>query len=251
MKVNIIYHYDVTNILGGSFNMNIPFSETTLVKDIVNELPKTSDVFKRYRIDFCCGGNIPLIQAASEQSIDVAQLLEELKEIFVKEENQKDNMEVWTNSTSEDIIEHIQARYHRPLLEELTLLSPYVTKVSKVHGNSHPELIKVYELFYEFKKELIAHTAKEDETVFPLLLKLDDPAVENREEMINYIKELEKEHDHAGAILKQLREVTTDYKLPLDACGTYNLVYKRLEKLEADTFMHVHLENNILFPRYI
>jgi len=231
--------------------MNIPFSESTLVKDIVNELPKTSDVFKRYRIDFCCGGNIPLTQAASEQSVNLEQLMEELKTIFIKEENQKENMEVWTNSSSVEIIEHIQARYHRPLLEELAQLSPYVTKVSKVHGNSHPELIKVYELFYEFKKELMDHTAKEDETVFPMLLKLDSPDIENREEMVEYIKELEKEHDHAGAILKQLREVTSDYELPLDACGTYTLVYKRLEKLEAETFMHVHLENNILFPRYI
>lgn len=231
--------------------MNIPFSENSLVKDIVNELPKTSDVFKRYRIDFCCGGNIPLIQAASEQSVNVEQLMDELKEVYMKEENQKDNMEVWTDSASTEIIEHIQSRYHRPLLEELAQLSPYVTKVAKVHGGSHPELIKVYELFYEFKKEMIEHTAKEDETVFPMLLKLDNPNVENREDMIKYITELEKEHDHAGELLRQLRETTSDYELPLDACGTYNLVYKRLEKLEADTFMHVHLENNILFPRYI
>ncbi len=231
--------------------MNIPFSQDSLVRDIVNELPKTSDVFKRYRIDFCCGGNIPLIQAASEQSVNLAQLMEDLKAIFMKEENQKDNMEVWIDSTSTEIIEHIQSRYHHPLLEELALLSPYVTKVAKVHGDRHPELIKVYELFYEFKKEMIDHTAKEDESVFPLLLQLDNPTIKNREEIINYITELEKEHDHAGKLLRQLREATYDYELPLEACGTYTLVYKRLEKLEADTFMHVHLENNILFPRYI
>lgn len=231
--------------------MTIPFSENSLVKDIVNEVPKTSDIFKRYRIDFCCGGNIPLIQAASEQSVNLTQLMEDLKEIYLKEEKQKDNLEVWTDSTSTEIIEHIQSHYHRPLLEELTHLSPYVTKVAKVHGGSHPELVKVYELFYEFKKEMIEHTAKEDETVFPMLLQLEQPDVENREEMIAFITELEKEHDHAGELLRLLRETTSDYKLPLDACGTYTLVYKRLEKLEADTFMHVHLENNILFPRYI
>lgn len=231
--------------------MKIPFSESTLVKDIVNELPKTSDVFKKYRIDFCCGGNIPLIQAASEKSVHLKQLMRELTAIYMKVENQIDNMEVWTNSSSAEIIKHIQERYHRPLLEELAQLSPYVTKVSKVHGARHPELLKVYELFYEFKKELIEHTTKEDETVFPILLKLNSPDVEYREEMIEYIKELEKEHDHAGAILKELREVTNDYELSFDACGTFTLVYKRLELLETDTFMHIHLENNILFPRYI
>ncbi len=231
--------------------MNIPFSEATLVKDIVNELPKTSDVFKKYRIDFCCGGKIPLSQAATEQSVNLEQLMEELKAIFMKMKNQVDNIDVWSNSPTAEIIEHIQHRYHRPLLEELAQLSPYVTKVSKVHGANHPELLNVYDLFYAFKKELIEHTKKEEEIIFPILSKLNSPQMENREELIEYINELEKEHDHAGAILKKLREVTNDYELPLNACGTYTLVYKRLEQLEADTFMHIHLENNILFPRYL
>lgn len=229
----------------------MPFSETTLVKDIVNQQPKTSDVFKKYRIDFCCGGNIPLSSAAAERSVDLEKLKGELNEIYVKESNSSDNMEVWTDSSSEEIISHISTRYHAPLLEELAALSPYVTKVSKVHGDNHPELIKVYELFYQFKKEMIEHTEKEESIVFPMLKKLDDPAVENREQMVNYITELEKEHDEVGEILRQLREVTADYQLPFDACGTYTLVYKRLEALEGETFMHVHLENNILFPRYI
>ncbi|MBU8877440.1 iron-sulfur cluster repair di-iron protein [Bacillus sp. FJAT-29790] len=231
--------------------MNMPFSETTLVRDIVNEQPKTSDVFKRYRIDFCCGGNTPLINAATEQSVNMEQLMADLNDIFIKNEKQKDDMQVWTESSSAEIIEHIKEHYHRPLLEELDQLSPYVTKVSKVHGGHHPELLKVNELFFEFKKEMIAHSAKEEKTVFPLLLKLEDPSLDNREEIIEYIKELEKEHDHAGALLSQLRDATSNYLLPADACGTYTIVYKRLELLEGETFMHVHLENNILFPRYI
>ncbi|WML55777.1 hemerythrin domain-containing protein [Neobacillus sp. PS3-12] len=161
------------------------------------------------------------------------------------------NVEVWTDSDSNTIIDHVISHYHRPLIEELSLLSPYVTKVSRVHGEHHPELLKVNELFYEFKKEMIEHTAKEEEIVFPLIKKLAANEVENTEEAINMIIELEKEHDAAGAILKELRIITSDFALPFDACGTYTLVYQRLEMLEADTFMHVHLENNILFPRYI
>lgn len=95
------------------------------------------------------------------------------------------------------------------------------------------------------------HMAKEEEVVFPTIKQLADGTVENREEAINMIIELEKEHDHAGEILRQIREVTSDFTLPLDACGTYRLVYKRLEDLEGLTFMHVHFENNILFPRYM
>lgn len=230
--------------------MTMQLTEDRLVKDIVNEFPKTSDVFKRHRIDFCCGGNIPLLRAAAEQSADMKVLLKELNEVIQKE-NPKEDLKVWTESTSENIIEHVINQYHRPLKEELSLLSPYVTKVARVHGGSHEELLRVHDLFFELKKEMLEHTAKEEESVFPLLLKLENPAVENREEIISYIQELEKEHDHAGAILKELRDITSDFAPPADACGSYRLVYKRLEDLEGQTFMHVHLENNILFPRYI
>jgi regulator of cell morphogenesis and NO signaling len=231
--------------------MTFPFTSNSLVKDIVNELPKTSDVFKKNRIDFCCGGNIPLAEAAAQNGLNTDHLLTELKEVFKKYENEEKNIEVWTDSDSNTIIDHVITNYHRVSEEELTMLSPYVTKVSRVHGDNHPELLKVYELFYEFKKELMEHMAKEEAVVFPLIKQLADGTVENREEAINMIVELEKEHDHAGEILREIRAVTSDYTLPLDACGTYRLVYARLEALEGLTFMHVHLENNILFPRYL
>jgi regulator of cell morphogenesis and NO signaling len=230
--------------------MTFPFSNTTTVRDIVNQIPKTSDVFKKYRIDFCCGGNTPLENAASQSSVHLDELMQDLTEVYEKSD-QSDNMEVWLNSTSEEIIDHIIKRYHLPLREELSALSPYVTKISRVHGERHPELLKVNELFYELKKELTEHTLKEEAESFPHILTLDkQPDIENRSEIIEAIKELEKEHDHAGDILKELRTITADYELPHDACGTYTLVFKRLEELESDTFMHVHLENNILFPRY-
>jgi regulator of cell morphogenesis and NO signaling len=232
--------------------MTFPFSEQSLVKDIVNQFPKSSDLFKRNRIDFCCGGNTPIANAATSSSVDLDKLMEELKELYLKGEHQQaDNNSVWIDSDSQTIIDYVITRYHRPLEEELSLLSPYVTKVAKVHGNSHPELLRVYELYYELKKELLEHTKKEEEISFPLIMKLEEGSVENREQAIKEITQLEKEHDHAGDILKELREITSDFIPPVDACGTYRLVYKRLEMLESETFMHVHLENNILFPRYI
>ena len=231
--------------------MKMPFDQNSLVKDIVNIFPQSSDLFKQNRLDFCCGGNRPLAEAAVEQNLDVPAIMEALEELYRKHNGAPESMEVWTDTSSADLIEHIKNKYHRELEEELKLMSPYVTKVAKVHGDRHEELLKVHELFYELKKELLEHTAKEEATVFPLLLQLDTADEEKRSEMIAEITELEKEHDHAGSILKQLREITADFNPPLDACGTYRLVYKRLEALEAHTFMHVHLENNILFPRYI
>ncbi|NRD78409.1 iron-sulfur cluster repair di-iron protein [Bacillus sp. BRMEA1] len=231
--------------------MSFSYTAKTLVKDIVNELPKTSDIFKKNRIDFCCGGNIPLAEAAAKNGLNVDILLEELHTVYMKYQNAERNVEVWTDSDSHTIIDHVIRNYHRVSEEELTMLSPYVTKVSRVHGDHHPELLKVHELFYELKKELMEHMNKEEEIVFPIIRKLVDGTIENREEAIDMIIELEKEHDYAGEILRQLREITSDYELPFDACGTYRLVYKRLEELEGLTFMHVHLENNILFPRYL
>jgi len=231
--------------------MKMPFNQNSLVKDIVNLFPQSSDLFKKNRLDFCCGGNRPLAEAAAEQNLNVPAIMAELEELYKKHNGTADSMEVWTETDSEVLIDHIKNKYHRELEEELSMLSPYVTKVSKVHGDRHEELLRVYELFYELKKELLEHTAKEETTVFPMLLQLDSADTATRKEMISEITELEKEHDHAGSILKELREITSDFIPPIDACGTYRLVYKRLEALEAHTFMHVHLENNILFPRYI
>ena len=198
--------------------MSIPFTTTSLVKDIVNEAPKTSDVFKKHRIDFCCGGNIPLATAAQEKSVNIDELLQELTTVYENSDLNED-VTVWTNSSSEEIIQHIIEHYHRPLDEELHSLSPYVTKVS----------LEVFVLFSELKQDLLEHTAKEEATSFPLLLTLDNPNTENKEEIVETIRGLEKEHDHAGDILKKLREITDDFTPPADGCGTYRLVYKRLE----------------------
>lgn len=238
-------------ILLGGINMTFTITANSLVRDIVNEFPKASDLFKKNRIDFCCGGNIPLSQAAAQNGLSLDNILEELKLVFEKYENTEKDVEVWTDSDSHTIIDHVITNYHRVSEEELALLSPYVTKVARVHGEHHPELIKMNELFYEFKKELLDHMSKEEEIVFPLIKQLADGTSPNPEEAVKLIVELEKEHDHAGEILRQIRAVTSDYTLPLDACGTYRLVFARLEALEGLTFMHVHLENNILFPRYV
>jgi len=231
--------------------MTFTITSDSLVRDIVNEFPKASDIFKQNRIDFCCGGNIPLSQAAVQNGLNLDKLIDELKVVFEEYENTEKDVEVWTDSDSHTIIDHVITNYHRASEEELAMLSPYVTKVSRVHGENHPELIKMNELFYEFKKELLEHMVKEEEIVFPLIKQLADGTAPNPEEAIKMIVELEKEHDHAGEILRQIRAVTSDFALPLDACGTYRLVYARLEALESLTFMHVHLENNILFPRYL
>lgn len=228
--------------------MNI--DQNSIVKDVVNAHPKTSDIFKKHGIDFCCGGNTAIKNAAEQKSIAPETVLDEINACIAIEMNRNDRPEVWTDSSSEELIRHIQNHYHRTLEEELAQLSPYVTKVARVHGEHRPELKKVYSLFYELKQDLLEHTKKEDNEVFPLLLSISSNDSNIPNEALASILELEKEHQHAGQLLSELRAVTSGYTPPLDACGTFRLVYKRLEQLEEQTFMHIHLENNILLPRY-
>ncbi|MGL6146229.1 MAG: hemerythrin domain-containing protein, partial [Macrococcoides caseolyticum] len=143
-----------------------------------------------------------------------------------------------------------QNKYHKPLEEEFRNLMPYITKVAKVHGERHPHLIEMKTLVMKLRDELIEHTKDEDDTVFPLIIEYSyNPTEELRAQLQPHIDELESEHDGAGGMLKRLREITNDFTPPMDACGTYRVVYQRLAMLERETFQHVHLENNVLFER--
>lgn len=134
--------------------------------------------------------------------------------------------------------------------KELPVLSEFVAKILRVHGAGHPELARVHQLFCELKMELEPHLIKEEEILFPLIKELEQNRSDAaREQVKRIIGELEREHSGAGGVLKELRSVTNDYMLPAEACRTYALSFHKLEELESDLFQHIHLENNILFPR--
>ncbi|WP_019639116.1 iron-sulfur cluster repair di-iron protein [Paenibacillus fonticola] len=224
--------------------------ENTLVRDVVVRYPRTADYFRNHRIDFCCGGNRPLREAADESSVSVEQLIEELNE-FTTEQPFTGNDYNWAEAESGELISHIVSKHHAYLREELPELQKYVTKVARVHGDSEPHLLEMQSLFGQLKHELLEHTDKEEAEVFPKMVNSDltaDAAV--RAKLREAIEALEAEHDTAGNILKQIRRITQDFEVPDHACTTYRLTYARLSELEEMTFTHVHLENNILFPRY-
>jgi regulator of cell morphogenesis and NO signaling len=224
------------------------FTEQSIIGDIVAQFPKASDLFKSYRIDFCCGGQRPLKEAIQERNLDGKAILEQLNTLYAQS-LEKDERN-WSEASYSELINHIIQKHHRYLAEELPNLSPYVTKVLRVHGEHHPHLAQVHKLFNELKTELEQHTIKEETHAFPLILQFEEtPTPENRETMKQAICELINEHDVAGDIIKTIREITNDFTPPEDACRTYRLVYNRLEALEEDLLEHIHLENNILFPR--
>ncbi|UTR14042.1 iron-sulfur cluster repair di-iron protein [Salipaludibacillus sp. LMS25] len=230
--------------------MKKTFTEQSIIGDIVTTFPKASDLFKTYKIDFCCGGNRPLIDAIQENDLSADNVLATLNTLYHETSQLNESTIQWDSASFSELIEFIINKHHRYLHEELPQLSPYVTKVLRVHGGDQPHLAEIHRLFNTLKTELEQHLIKEETEDFPLILAIEaDPQDGQREQLQNVMSELEAEHQHAGDLLKQLREVTNDFTPPEGACGTYRLVYQRLEQLESDMFDHIHLENNILFPR--
>lgn len=225
-----------------------PLTLQTKVSDIVTAIPQAADIFRALRIDFCCGGKIPLEEAAKKRGHDPEAVLGRITELETKLAECRDTRP--GELAEPELVQYIQTKHHAFLREELPALTPYVTKLARVHGERHPELLRVQELFAALKQELLEHTEDEDRNVFPLVLKfVENPDPEASEQLKPHMTELEREHEQAGSLLKELREITGDFLPPADACGTYKLVYRRLAALEKDTFEHIHLENNVLFER--
>ncbi|MFX3623422.1 MAG: iron-sulfur cluster repair di-iron protein [Ectobacillus sp.] len=229
--------------------METAFTKQSSVGDIVTVFPKASDIFKASRIDFCCGGNKTLEEATEGKAVSCDELLVKLNTLYAQYQA-ADSDRNWNEAAFSEIIDHIIHTHHKYLNEELPQLSPYVTKVLRVHGDDQPHLAQVHSLFNQLKTELEQHTIKEEMQVFPLIVQYEQlPTEENLQKATAALEELEKEHDAAGDIMKTLRDITHDFTPPLGACRTYQMVYKRLEELENDLFQHVHLENNVLFKR--
>lgn len=226
------------------------FTEEAIVGEIVTKFPKASDIFKSYRIDFCCGGNRPLIDAINEKNLSADEVLDKLNTLYDETVALNETRVDWENISDRELIDHIIHKHHSYLNEELPSLTPYVTRLLRVHGAAQPHLAQIHRLFNELKVELEQHLIQEETEDFPLILEIEQNRTdENIAKLKKVVENLESDHNHAGDLLKEIREVTNNFTPPENACGTYRLVYQRLEDLESNMFEHIHLENNILFPR--
>lgn len=228
------------------------FNSTQSLGEIVADFPKAAEIFKEYKVDYCCGGYRTVLEAAALEKYgfnekEVIEKVNNLYEEYQKNSSKdKDYREVPTN----ELVDHIVNDHHGYLWAELPKISRLTTTILRVHGPNHPELAKVHKLFHTVKMELEGHLAKEESIQYPAIEKfLASNSKNDLENAVNIIDELETEHTNAGEILRELREVTNDYALPEDACGTYEMTYSKLQEMEGDLFQHIHLENNILFPR--
>ncbi|GAA0324803.1 iron-sulfur cluster repair di-iron protein [Bacillus carboniphilus] len=230
--------------------MEYIFDQSMKTGDIVTQFPRASQVLKEYRIDFCCGGNRPIGEAIQDKELNPEEVLNKINHLYqetIKYGEKDTNWEVENYTT---LIDYVLDRHHAYLNKVLPELSGYVTKVYRVHGGNHPELGLVYKLYQQLKVELEHHLIEEEDKIFPKVkLYEQEKSLELLKQIVATIDALESEHETAGSLLKEIREVTNDYQLPEGACNTYRLTFLKLAELESDLFDHIHLENNVLFPR--
>lgn len=229
--------------------MGKTFDGSETIGEIVSEFPGAGKLFKQARIDFCCGGDRELSVVLREQNLGEEEFIRKLNESREQAENRMNQHTDWRLAPLADLIDYIVEKHHNYLREELPVLSEYVTRILRVHGAAHGELAKLHKLFHYMKAEFEQHVIAEEEILFPKIKQYEENPSAETLEYIQQLDEFKDDHREVGDYLKEMRVLTEDYKLPPDACPTYTTTFEKLEQLESDVFQHVHLENNILFPR--
>jgi regulator of cell morphogenesis and NO signaling len=225
------------------------FDSTTTVGQLVTERPDRGRIFERYRIDYCCGGKKSLRDACAATGADLEAVVDAL-EAHDRTYGATGAID-WSRAPTLELVDHIEAVHHGFLKQELPRVAFLVDKVADVHGGRHPELVEVRRVFHDLKLEMETHMMKEEQVLFPMIRQLARGAADSFHcgSIRNPIRQMELEHDDAGAALSRLRTLTGDYQPPADACGSYRVMLEGLRGIEEDLHLHVHKENNILFPK--
>jgi len=234
----------------------------TLQKDLEKQIGqfvaedyRTAAVFSKYKIDFCCNGNRSVNEACEKKGLDCKVLLEELHSVLNNKGEQSIDYKSWSLDL---LIDYIEKKHHRYVEEKIPVLRQFLDKLCRVHGERHPELFEINELFTASAGELATHMKKEELILFPFVkkmvnAKLQQGAVQSPqfETVENPIAMMKQEHDNEGERFRQIAALTNNYNPPADACNTYRVTFAMLDEFEKDLHLHIHLENNILFPKAI
>ncbi len=229
---------------------------TRTVGEIAAEMPNATREFEKVGIDYCCGGARTLGDACAQAKIPVGEVLARLEKSAQLSAigDSKD----WQDQPLADLIAHITGTHHVFVREECPRIEALASKVVGVHGQNHPELLQVQEIFSALAEELSVHLMKEEQVLFPYIFRLEESFVAGEPAppamfgtVVNPVRMMMQEHDGAGEAVRTLRSITHDYAVPADACISYRTLYEALQGFEADLHQHIHLENNILFPRAV
>ena len=231
------------------------FNDETKVKGIALSNPAATQVLEDARLDYCCGGGKSLHEACLHADVPAEEILNRLRENSKHVSPDEAN---WTLASLSDLTRHIRERHHRYVRESIARVQPLLDKVVAKHGKNHSELTDIQSFFGEVAREMIMHMQKEEQILFPYIDGLEKAnsahgSVEPPffQTVKNPIHAMMKEHDAAGELVKQIRKASLEYAAPADACTSYKALYEDLRGFEADLHQHVHLENNILFPRSV
>jgi len=239
----------------------MPLTTEKTVRELALENSAATRVFEKLGIDYCCGGNQTLEQACRAANLPMEQVLDSLEAAQRAPQpgaNDNDNDRDWRRESLTDLIAHITRTHHKFVREEIARLGPLFQKVCGVHGKNHPELPRMQATFADLAQELTMHLMKEEMVLFPYVIRMEE-AVIQKEPVLpppfgtvqNPVSMMMHEHDSAGIALRVLRQASTGYTPPPEACASYQALYRALAEFEADLHQHIHLENNILFPRAV
>lgn len=217
---------------------------------IVNAYPSVARQLERLDLDYCCGGDRTLADACRVNGLDAAAVVIELGTHV----DDGDAPAPWASMTLDELVDHLVSTHHRYLWDELPRLTALVDKVVGVHGDRHRELVEIAQCFLSIRSDIEPHLAKEERVLFPAIRELagmSTNATFGFGSITNPISEMLREHDDLGALLRDLRSMTNDFWPPADGCESYAALFAGLEQLEHDTHLHIHKENNVLFPQVI
>jgi len=235
--------------------MNVTTEKT--VRELALENPAATRVFEKLGIDYCCGGNKSLEQACRGANLSLDEVLDSLDAAEAATRTAQKDRD-WQNEPLADLVALIKSTHHKYTREEIARLGPLFDKVCSVHGKNHSELPQMRSTFAGLAQELTMHMMKEEMVLFPYIVRMEESVIQ-REPVLpppfgsvqNPVAMMEQEHESAGNALRAMREASGGYTSPPDACVSYQTLYKALAEFEADLHQHIHLENNILFPRAI
>lgn len=220
--------------------------DMTIGEIVANDF-RAASVFKEAGIDFCCGGKKGIDEACVEKGIDRHDLTEKLKKLESTPNTTTHNFKEWDSAF---LCDYIVNTHHKFVLKSLPDLVYYTEKIASVHGLRHPELAEVADLFSQINRELLQHLKNEEEVLFPAIKEVASSGSENARATIrSEIARLSGEHEFAGGAMDKINVITGNYKIPDDGCNTYKVAFQMLSQFEDDLHVHVHLENNILFPK--
>ncbi len=222
-------------------------NKQTKIGDIVTLDFRAAEVFKKAGIDFCCGGNQSLEDACRDKNLDVTAIESQLQQL---ENFAPDSSHKFNEWKLDFLCDYIVNTHHQTVMNLLPQLTFYTQKIAEVHGNNHPELLEIAGLFAQVNTELRQHLRNEEEVLFPAIKEvLKTNSDESKATIVSEITRMTGEHEFAGGAIDKINELSRRYAVPEDGCNTYRVAYKLLEQFEDDLHIHVHLENNILYPK--